>query len=1243
MNTKAFIFGSLCLLFVGAAFVQIHVPIASKSVQSAVISEAGKARVVESYGKLPLSFEANRGQSGSQVKFLSRGNGYSLFLTATEAVLSLKPSRDREGATTQSHLHDRLGPLASARGSERLFRLTGRNPEIAKVSKRDDLLAPETSRDEPGSPAHSDALGWREGAVTPVTDDTAILHMKLVGANPSAPITGLDELPGKSNYFIGNEPSKWRTNVPNYAKVKYKDVYPGVDLVYYGNQRQLEYDLVVAPGADPNVIRLAIQSRDSNGAVPLRIDGQGDLVLETGAEKERVRLHRPVVYQEVNGDRHKISGSYIQMARQEIGFQVAAYDTTRPLVIDPVLVYSTYLGGGDDDEGYGIAVDSSGNAYIAGSTASANFPTKTPLQATSGGFTDAFVAKLNPSGSALLYSTYLGGSNNDIAQAIAVDSSGNAYVTGGTNSTNFPTVGAVQASNHGDYDVFVARLNANGSALGYSTYLGGGGTDVGYGIAVDSAGNAYVTGFTGSVAFPVVNGVQLSAPGNYDAFVTKLNPSGSQLAYSTYLGGSDYDQGSGIAVDSIGNAYVIGFTSSTNFPTQNPLQRSLVPGTCGTAPNTFTCPDVFVTKLNPAGTALIYSTYLGGGGDDEGYGIALDSSGNAYLTGSTSSTNFPTASPFQAANGGSYDVFVSKLNASGSALVYSTYLGGGGGDSGASIAIDSSGDAYITGNTGSNAFPTFNPLQARTGAFNAFVTKLNPAGSALIYSTYMGGSVGDSGAAIALDSSGNAYVTGTTFSSDFTTASPFQSSLGGGTCGTAPNTVPCPDAFVFKITDANPVPSIATLTPSSIASGGAAFTLGVTGARFISGSVVSWNGSNRSTTFVSSTRVTAAITAADILTAGTAQVTVLNPAPGGGASNALAFTISTVVVNNPVPTLTSISPTSAAAGGPAFTLTLNGSNFISSSQVLWNTGNQTTTFVSGTQLTAAIPASDIATAGTAQVTVFNPGPGGGSPAALTFTISGSSTPVVPANSVVNNASFATGTNPLAPGTIAAIFGTNLDDGSSNAFSSFGSNGKLLTILGGASVTFNGISAPIFSSFPGQLNIQIPVELAGNASASVVVTVGGQPSASQTVPLGSFSPGIFSTTQNGAGQGAIQIANTTIFAAPVGSISGVQTRPASRGEFITIYCTGLGAVTNQPASGVKASDNPLSATTTTPSVTIGGMPAPATDGFFSGLAPGFVGLYQINVQVPQNAPTGDAVQLMINIGGATSNTVTIAVQ
>ncbi len=917
------------------------------------------------YGNLPLSFEPNEGQTNSQVEFLSRGRGYTLFLTATEAVLSLRKH-----------------------------------------------AAPKANRGEDSE----DTSG-------------AVLRMKLLGANPSPRVTGLEELPGKGHYFIGNDPAKWRTNVPTYAKVKYEDVYPGVDLVYYGNQGQLEYDLIVAPGSDPGAICLAFGGEDE-----LEIDVQGDLVLHAGGSQ--IRLQKPLVYQETgeirqetDGIRQEISAAYVLNARRQVGFEVGTYDADKPLIIDPVLSYSTYLGGTAIDRGFGIAVDGAGNAYVTGGSSSINFPVLNPFQALfPGGAVDAFVTKLNATGSALVYSTYLGGEGDEQGFDIKVDDSGNAYVTGQTDSTDFPTAGPIQVVNRGLSDAFVTKLNAAGNELVYSTYLGGSSSDFGFGISLDDSGNAYVTGQTDSTDFPTALPIQSANGALGDAFVAKLNAAGNVLRYSTYLGGNGNDCGFRIAVDASGNAYVHGDTTSTNFPTANPFQSTRRGAS-----------DAFVTKLNESANALVYSTYLGGNGNELGFGIAVDASGNAYVTGVTDSSDFPTASPIQPAfDGGLADAFVTKLNAAGGALLYSTYLGGVATDAGFAIALDASGNAHVTGRTDSVDFPTVSPAQAAFGGGleDAFVTKLNVTGSAMVYSTYLGGDGDDQGGDIAVDASGNAYVTGNTGSTDFPTANPFQPSNAGSE-----------NAFIAKLTELPSVP-----------------------------------------------------------------------------------------------------------------------------------------------------------------------------------------PTLPANSVVNGASFRAATDPngaIAPGAIVAIFGTDLASDILLA-----GEVPLPTTLGDTSVTFDDVAAPLFFVSGTQINAQVPFELSpGAGTVTVQVKRGSEASAAQLIALAAVSPGIFTLNQQGTGPGAILHAENF---QPVN-----ESAPARPGEFLLVFCTGLGPVQPEVQSGEVAPNiPPLAETISTPLVNIAGIAAAVT---FSGLAPGFVGLYQMNVQVPAGVPSGtQSVEVIINnVPGSAE--VTIAVE
>ena len=676
---------------------------------------ASQNRLLDAYGKLPLSFEPNQGQAGAGVKFLSQGHGYTLLLTGDEAVLALKNSAGK-----------------------------------------------------------------------------SVVRMKLVDANSSAAVSGLDSLPGKANYFLGNDPQKWHTNVPTYSQVQYSSIYPGVDLIYYGNQQQLEYDFVVRPGSNPSAIALDFSSS------PISIEKNGDLLVKVGSGD--VRFHKPVVYQsDDQGNKRSIDSHYVIAANQSrVSFAVGTYDQSKTLVIDPILSYSTYLGASLTDVIKDVAIDAAGNAYVTGQTFSSDFPTTVgAFDTTCGGCTassDDFVAKINATGSALVYSTYLGGAGVDSALGIAVDSAGNAYVAGFTQSPDFPTTAsAFQPTFHGSQDATLTKLNATGSALLYSTFFGGSKKEQALRVVLDGSANAYITGFTLSTNFPTTSGVLQTTYGGGtsrgDAYVAKLNPAASgaaSLIWSTYLGGSTEDSAAAMALDAIGNVVVTGGTNSLNFPITSGVLQTSIAG----------AGDAFVSKLNSNGTALIYSTYLGGTVGDEGFGVALDSANNAYVTGGTDSTNFPaTVGALQTTYGGNNapincnfsffthcgDGFVAKLNSTATALSYATYLGGNGADFTNAIEIDAAGDAYVTGGTDSTNFPTVNALQTSfLGVTDVIVSELNPSGSALLFSTYLGGRSGDGGSSLALDSAGNIFVIGYTESPDFPLQNPIQGTYGGG-------------------------------------------------------------------------------------------------------------------------------------------------------------------------------------------------------------------------------------------------------------------------------------------------------------------------------------------------------------------------------------------------------------------------------------------------------------------------------
>lgn len=702
-------------------------------------AEAAVAASVQSdYGRLPMHFEPNVGQQDAAVKFSARGPGYQLFLMPEEAMLVLSQAK--------APAADSAVP-AVATGA------------VLDGSQREQADQRRTVADH-----------------TP----PAVVRMRLEGPTrqPAPTLEGLEPQPGVSNYLRGNDPAQWRTAVPHYARVKYSAVYPGIDLVYYGNPQQLEYDFILAPGADPNQIALTFE-----GAEGIRLAENGDLILSVGGGE--LVQQAPRIYQEIAGERRVVEGRYLLKtdatapdALPRIGFEVASYQADVALVIDPVLVYSTYLGGSGYDTAHGIAVDTAGNAYVMGTTSSVDFPTRNAIDPTYHGFGDVFVAKINSQGNGLVYSTYLGGSDTEESRSIAVDAAGNAYVTGSPWSSDFPTYNALNSTLGGEWDAFVTKLNAIGNALVFSTYLGGSDVDIGHGIAVDVAGNAYVTGLTQSLNFPTRNAFDPTYNGDYEAFVTKINAGGDTLVYSTYLGGSDRDEGKAIAVDAAGTAYIVGDTSSRNFPTKNAYDRTL--GAIS---------DAFITKLNARGNALIYSTYLGGSGLEYGNDIAVDAAGNAYVTGTTLSPDFPTLNAYDRTLGSTRDAFVTKLKAGGKTLVYSTYLGGRSREFANGIAVDAAGNAYVTGDTSSKYFPTVNAYDPTINSgIDAYVTQLSTSGNALIYSTYLGGSGYDRGTAIAVDTVGSVYVTGDTNSNDF----PSRNALDGWSDGWS-------DAFVTKI------------------------------------------------------------------------------------------------------------------------------------------------------------------------------------------------------------------------------------------------------------------------------------------------------------------------------------------------------------------------------------------------------------------------------------------------------------
>jgi hypothetical protein len=637
---------------------------------------------------MPLQFEQNVGQVDARVKFFARGHKSTLYLTANEFLLSM----------------------------------TAPGGEMSSV------------------------------------------RIAFAGANDAPRVAGVGDVVSHSNYLTGNDRASWRTSVASYSRLRYQDIYPNVDLIVYGHERQIEYDLVIGPHTSPASIRLAVTGGKAS------VDDLGNLLINTSVG--RVSLSRPRAYQNIGHLRREITAGYRVIGSREIGFSVEDYDDTKPLVIDPVLAYSTYLGGSEWDWPNAIKVDRIGNAYICGFTGSLNFPTTTG-QMVPGGSSDAFIAKIRPDGS-LEYSTFLGGVGADTAQALAVDASGTVTLTGETQSTDFPVIGAMQPTYAGGPggDAFIAKLDASGSTLLYSSYFGGSGTDAGVAITTDGTGTMYVAGLTNSVDFPLVTPLQSRFGGGFaDAFLAKLNAEGTALLYSTYLGGSASDEPSGMTVGPAGEIYIVGGTFSNDFPVVAALQSQLSG-----------IEDGFVAKLRADGSALTYSTYLGGSGFDRVNGAKADVDGSVLLSG-FSQGGFPTTSgAYQPFFGqGFSDAFVSRLSPDGQRFVFSTYFGGSDAEGGGSITTDAAGRIWVAGGTSSTNLPMVRSVQATygDGGQDAFVAEFSATGSQLLFSTYLGGTDLDSALGLDVDGLGNVHVIGETESADFPTVQPFQGAKAG--------------------------------------------------------------------------------------------------------------------------------------------------------------------------------------------------------------------------------------------------------------------------------------------------------------------------------------------------------------------------------------------------------------------------------------------------------------------------------
>jgi len=584
------------------------------------------------------------------------------------------------------------------------------------------------------------------------------------GANPRPKLVPLNTYNHKVNYLVGRDESQWRTNIPTCGAVKYENLYPHIDLKVYSREGRIEYDWIIKPGGIVSDIQFEYRNIDN-----VDVDSQGNLSVQTSFGEF---LHaRPYAFQNIDGEKIEVTAAFKRKSINTFVFETGSYDSNHRLIIDP-LIYSTYIGGSKSDFGEVVAIDSKGAVYIGGDTYSADFPTKKPFQGGRNGTRAVFITKIKRTGKKLVYSTYLGGRGLDYARGIAVDSQGNVYIAGSTSSSDFPLKNAFQSELNGEgSDLFVTKLGPKGNSIIYSTYIGGSTYEHLADLAVNRQGSVYIVGLTESFDYPMKNPIKGNKDGYRDGFVTKFHPKGNKVIYSTYLGGENVDRANAIAVDARGSAYVVGYSASSDFPTKNPFQNTL---------NGYD--NAIVCKIDPKGKRFIYSTYLGGSCSDYAYGVAVDSKGCAYVIGQVHSIDFPTKNPIQDEKKGVEDAFVTKLDPKGNALIYSTYLGGTDSELGHGIAVDKNGRACVTGITHSQDFPMVNPFENKNpDKYGVFFARLNPDGKSLSSSSYIGGSDEEKAFRIAVDNKGYAYVVGYTDSKNMLTKNALQNENSGET------------------------------------------------------------------------------------------------------------------------------------------------------------------------------------------------------------------------------------------------------------------------------------------------------------------------------------------------------------------------------------------------------------------------------------------------------------------------------
>ncbi|MEO7716954.1 MAG: SBBP repeat-containing protein [Capsulimonas sp.] len=897
----------------------------------------------------------------------------------------------------------------------------------------------------------------------------SVLTMRLDHANPNAKSAGEQELPGKVNCFIGKDPSQWRTDIPTYARVRYTDVYPGTDLVYYGNQRQMEYDFVLAPHADPKAIRFAV-----TGSRKISVNRSGDLVIALG--DQQIVWRKPVIYQGAGVSRRAINGAYKLMPGNRVAFSVGAYDHNRALVIDPVLAYSTYLGLFYQDNGNRnpIAVNGAGEVYITGTTIPPQGPTPPNSSVNLTAYQNIFVTKLNATGTGALYTNYFGGSIWDFAADIKVDSGGNAYVTGTTQSTDFPVTSAAFCKTPGTSTTgFVFKLNPAGNQLLYSTYLGSANASANA-IAIDAAGNAYVTG-SASGSYPVTAGAFQTAPASasFDAFLTVLNASGGNLIYSSLIGGGENDFGTGVAVSQDGLVFLCGssdnFNADSHFPTTVSAFQKQHLGS----------KSAFVCKFDvrKSGTAsLLYSSLLGVApyhsatvntlGMTDAYAIAVNSAGNAYVVGS-SDTTLPTTATAYRPTAFTVNAYLAKFSFDGSALLYSTYLNGEYSSQGLGVALAGDDVACIAGMTSSPTFPvTADAAQLNYGGgyTDGFFTKIDTpklGKSGLLYSTYFGGSGDDRFTSVALDAKLDAYVCGSTNGVVTTTAGGYH-----------PNHPATPqsnwDEVAVKLSVGNirGQATITSLSPSRIDPGSAHTLIYFTGYHFVTGAVVTINDLYTvSANVMSDTLLSAYLPDAVTASAGQYYVRVVNP-----GVNLYSAPVR-LTVARAMPVISSVTPDRIGAGLASLSLYIYGTGFTAGSKVTFNGGfSATPTSIQTNRLIVSIPAAILAQNGSYAIRVVNSFADGGASEPKSFVVS--PRPVLTA---ITPSTFKAG----AASVTLTLTGANFEAGSlvkindtTSVTTTFVSSTKLTIVLPSAvSSTAGSHFARVFN--PGYSNNSVP--------------------------------------------------------------------------------------------------------------------------------------------------------------------------